>query len=142
MLQVIQHVVVLVALHFVSPNQLLSMLQLVHFSPVCEFLVDAHTTRRLQQIAVSCKRSDKNKKTCKVSLLSSFVKKPPKRVAPFYDAALARAQMCLTFKNFMGSTRNRSTATMMCWMKKTTDAISGIARKEGIGASRSSPDSR
>ena len=28
------------------------------------------------------------------------------------------------------STRNRSTATKMCWMKKTMDAIAGIARKE------------
>ena len=43
MLQVIKHVAVLVALHFLSPIQLLSMLQLIHSSPVCEFLVDAHT---------------------------------------------------------------------------------------------------
>ena len=32
----------------------------------------------------------------------------------------------------MSSTRNRSTATKMCWMKKTTDAISGFARKESV----------
>ena len=37
-----------------------------------------HTPRRLQQIAISCKRSD-YKKTCKVSLLSSLVKKPHNR---------------------------------------------------------------
>ena len=46
MLQVcghIKHVVVLVALHFMSPIQLLSMLQLITFSPVCEFLIDAHS---------------------------------------------------------------------------------------------------
>ena len=54
------------------------------------------------------------------------------RVAPFYDAALSRAQRCLTLMNFMSSTRNRSTATMMCWMKKTTDAISDPARKESV----------
>ena len=30
------------------------------------------------------------------------------------------------------STRNRSTATKMCWMKKTTNAISGIASKESV----------
>ena len=34
--------------------------------------------------------------------------------------------------NFMTSTKNRSTATMMCWMKKTTDAISDTARKESV----------
>ena len=32
----------------------------------------------------------------------------------------------------MSSTRNRSPATKMCWMKKTTAAISGIARKESV----------
>ena len=36
------------------------------------------------------------------------------------------------FKIFKSSTRNRSTATKMCWMKKTTDAISGIASKESL----------
>ena len=55
------------------------------------------------------------------------------RVAPFYDAALSRAQRRLTFYEFfISSTRNRSTATKMCWMKKTTDAISGIVRKESV----------
>ena len=34
--------------------------------------------------------------------------------------------------NFMSSTRNRSTDTMMCGMKKTTDAISDTARKESV----------
>ena len=53
------------------------------------------------------------------------------RVAPSYDAALSRAQRCLTYMNFMNSTRNRSTATKMCW-KKTTDAISDTARKESM----------
>ena len=32
----------------------------------------------------------------------------------------------------MSSTKNRSTATKMCWMKETTDAISGIASKESV----------
>ena len=45
---------------------------------------------------------------------------------------MSRAQRCLTLMNFMSSTRNRSTATKMCWMKKTTDAISGLARKESV----------
>ena len=34
--------------------------------------------------------------------------------------------------NFMSSTRNRSIATMMCWMKKTTYAISDTGRKESV----------
>ena len=34
--------------------------------------------------------------------------------------------------NFMSSTNGHSTATMMCWMKKTTDAISDSARKESV----------
>ena len=74
----------------------------------------------------------KKKKSCKVSLLSSSAKKPPngspRSVMPF----ISRAQRCLTLMNFMSSTRNRSTATMMCWMKKTTDAISDTARKESV----------
>ena len=54
------------------------------------------------------------------------------RVPPSYDAALPRAQKCLTLINFMSSTRNRSTATMMCWMKKTTNAISDTATKKSV----------
>ena len=34
--------------------------------------------------------------------------------------------------NFMSSTIDRSTATMMCRMKKTTDAISDTARKASV----------
>ena len=45
---------------------------------------------------------------------------------------ISRAQRCLTLMKFMSSTRNRSIATMMCWMKKTTDAISDTARKESV----------
>ena len=36
------------------------------------------------------------------------------------------------FLIFLSSTRNRSTATKMCWMKMTTDAISDTARKESV----------
>ena len=43
MLHVILHVVGLVVLCAVVPMQLLSMHQLDHFSPVREFLADAHT---------------------------------------------------------------------------------------------------
>ena len=38
----------------------------------------------------------------------------------------------------MSFTRNRSTVTKMCWMKKTMDVISGIVSKE---SARVSPDS-
>ena len=55
-----------------------------------------------------------------------------KRVAPFYDAAHFTSSEVLDVNDFMSSTRNRSTATMMCWMKKTTDAISDTARKESV----------
>ena len=41
--------------------------------------------------------------------------------------------MCLIFEIiFMSSTSGHSTATMMCWMKKTTDAITDTARKESV----------
>ena len=93
------------------------------------------TPRRLQQMAISCTRSDYNKlkKYCQSVTLSSLAKKSLQQVVLFYDAALSRAQRCLTLMIFMSSTRNRSTAaTMMCWMKKTTDAISDTARKESV----------
>ena len=45
---------------------------------------------------------------------------------------ISRAQRYITLMNFMSSTSDRSTATKMYWMKKTTDAISGIARKESV----------
>ena len=34
--------------------------------------------------------------------------------------------------NFMSSTSGHSTATMMHWMKQTTNAISDAARKESV----------
>ena len=95
--------------------------------------VTCHTSPRLQQIAISCKRSDYNKKkSCKVSFLSSLVKKPHNGSHRSTMPLISRARRCLTLMNFMSSTKNRSTATMMCWMKKTTDAISDTARKESV----------
>ena len=92
-----------------------------------------HTSRRLQQIAISCERFDYNKKkSCKVSLLSSLVKKPLCGSHCSVMPLMPRAQRCLTLTNFMSSTRNRSTSTMMCWMKKTTNAISDTARKGSV----------
>ena len=38
----------------------------------------------------------------------------------------------LDFDEFYELHQESSTATMMCWMKKTTDAISDTARKESV----------
>ena len=83
-----------------------------------------HTPRRLQQIAISCKRSDNNKlkNLAQMSLLSSLVRKPLQQVALFCDAA--------HFMSSESSTSGHSTATMMYWMKKTTNAILDTGRKE------------
>ena len=86
-------------------------------------------TRRLQQIAVSSKRNDYNKKFLQSVTSEQLSEETAQRSSPFYDAALSRTQMCLTLMNFMNSTRNRSSATIMCWMKKTTDAIFDTARR-------------
>ena len=69
-------------------------------------------------------------KTCQSVTLSSFVRKAASTGLTVLFAALSRAQRCLTLMNFMSSTRIRSLATKMCWMKKTMDAIAGISRKE------------
>ena len=54
------------------------------------------------------------------------------QVALFFDAAHSTSSEGIDSDEFTSSTRNRSTATMMCWMKKTTDAISDTARKESV----------
>ena len=93
-----------------------------------------HTSRRLQQIAISCERSDYNKfkKSCQGVTLSSLVRKLLKQVALFRDAAHFMSSEVLDFDEFMSCTSGHSTATMMCWMKKTTDAISDTGRKESV----------
>ena len=45
---------------------------------------------------------------------------------------MSRAQRYLTLMKYLSSTSGHSTATMMCWMKKTTNAISDTARKESV----------
>ena len=57
-----------------------------------------------------------------MSLLSSLVRKPLQQVALFCDAA--------RFMSSESSTSGHSTATMMYWMKKTTNAILDTGRKE------------
>ena len=71
--QVTSHIVGLFALHFVSPIQLLSLYQIIQFLTCTRIPCrDSHcenglvrcclyTPRRLQQTAVSCKRSNCNK---------------------------------------------------------------------------------
>ena len=76
-----------------------------------------HTPRRLQQIAISCKRSDYNhfflsKKTCQSVTLSSFVRKRLKQVALFFDAAHSTSSEVIHFDEFMSSTSGHSTATI------------------------------
>ena len=70
------------------------------------------------------------------------MRKRLKQVALFPDAAHSTSSEVIHFDEFMSSTSGHSTATMMYRMKKTMNAISDIGRKEGIGAGRSSPDSR
>ena len=38
----------------------------------------------------------------------------------------------IDFDEFTSSTSGHSTATMMCWMKKTTNAMSDTGRKESV----------
>ena len=90
-----------------------------------------HTTRRLQQTAVSCERSIGNKqKILAKSRFWTIFEETAQRVSPFYMLLFTWAQLRTFLLSVMSCTRNRSTATKMCWMKKTTDAISCIASKE------------
>ena len=91
-------------------------------------------TRRLQQIAISCKRSDHNKfkKSCQSVTLSSLVRKRLKQVALFFVAAHSTSSEVIDFDELMSSTSGHSTTTMRYWMKKTTNAISDTGRKESV----------
>ena len=50
----------------------------------------------------------------------------------FCDAAYFTSSEVLDFDEFMSSTSGHSTATMMYWMKKTTNVISDTGRKESV----------
>ena len=93
-----------------------------------------HTSRRLQQLAISCKRSDRNKflKKSQSVTLNSSVRKRLQQVALFFDAAHSTSSKVIDFDEFMSSASGHSTATMMYWMKKTTSAISDTGRKESV----------
>ena len=60
------------------------------------------------------------------------MRKRLQQVALFCDAALFTSSEGIDFDEFMSSTSGQSFATMMCWMKKTTDAISDTGRKESV----------
>ena len=95
-------------------------------------------SRRLQQIAISCKRSDYNlfflKKInlFKSVTLGKLVRKRLQQVDLFFEAAHIMSSEVIDILQFMSSTRGQSTATMMCWMKKTTNAVTDTARKDSV----------
>ena len=82
--------------------------------------------RRLQQIAFSCTRSDYNKS--KKILPKCHSEQLDEEVALFFDGAHFTSSEGIDFDEFM----SLSTATKMCWMMKTTDAISDTRREESV----------
>ena len=56
----------------------------------------------------------------------------PKQVSLFFDIAHSMSSEVNDNLEFMSSTSVHSTATMMYWMKKTTNAISDTGRKESV----------
>ena len=60
------------------------------------------------------------------------MRKRLKQVAMFFDAAHSTSSEVIDFDEFMSSTSGHSTATMMYWMKKTTNAISDTGTKETV----------
>ena len=84
----------------------------------------------LQQTTVSCKRSNCNKpKNLGSRHVWGCVKKRHNG-SPFYLLLFTWAQLRTFLLIVMSSTRNRSTATKMCWMKRMMDAIAGITTQE------------
>ena len=60
------------------------------------------------------------------------MRKRLQQVALFFDAAHSTSSEGIDFDEFMSSTSGHSTATMMYWMKTTTNAISDTLRKESV----------
>ena len=87
--------------------------------------------RQLQQIAISCKRSDYNMKKSQNSTLSILMSKSPKQVSLFFEAAHFMSSEVIDIHEFMSSTSGHSTATMKYWMKKT-NANSDTGRRESV----------
>ena len=60
------------------------------------------------------------------------MRKRLQQVALFFDAVHFTSSEGIDFDEFMSFTSGHSTATMMYWMKKTTNAISDTGRKESV----------
>ena len=60
------------------------------------------------------------------------MRKPLQQVALFCDAAHVASSEVLEFDEFYELHHGHSTATMICCMKKTTNAISDTAREESV----------
>ena len=58
------------------------------------------------------------------------MRKRLKQVALFFDVAHSTSSEVIDFDEFMSSTSGHSTATMMYWMKKTTNTTFGIDQME------------
>ena len=70
-------------------------------------------------------------KNCQSVTLSSLVRKRLQQVALFCDAAHFMSSKGINFDELMSSS-GHPTATMMCRMKKTANAISDAGRKESV----------
>ena len=60
------------------------------------------------------------------------MRKRLQQVALFCDVAHFTSSEGIDFDECMSSTSGHSTATMVCWMKKTTKAICDTGRKESV----------
>ena len=60
------------------------------------------------------------------------MRKRLKQVALFFDASHSTSSEVIDFDEFMSSTSGHSTATVIYWMKKTTNAISDTGRLESV----------
>ena len=91
-----------------------------------------HTSFQLQQIAISCKRSDYNKKNAKCHFWAAQWRSRTTGRPVLWCRSFTNSEVLDFFWIFMSSSRNRSTPTVMCWKKKMTDTISDTARKESV----------
>ena len=100
-----------------------------------------HTHRRLQQTAVSCKRSDCNKKkSCEVSLLSNFVKKLH-NWSPRSFCCSFTSSYVLDFLWIFHELHQESFHCHQDVLDEEDDRCHFWYCQKGFGASRSSPNS-
>ena len=60
------------------------------------------------------------------------MRKRLQQIALFFDAAHSTSSEEIDFDEIISSTSGHSTATMMYWMKKTTNVISETGRRESV----------